>query len=81
MTKKMTVPATLHIHMGGRYAGNNVTRALLMQFEQHVRYALATRATARQVDDMQRIDASYFIGHDEASIFCSTLPQMRWFQA
>ncbi len=52
-----------------------------MQFEQHVRCALATGATARQVQDMQLVDASYFLIPTEAAIFSSTLPKMRWFQA
>ena len=51
-----------------------------MQFEQHVRCALATGATARQVQDLQLIDAILFLDAELASLFCSTLPQMRWFQ-
>jgi hypothetical protein len=52
-----------------------------MLFEQHVRCALATGATARQVQDMQLLDAGFFLDADEATIFASALPQMRWFQA
>ncbi len=51
-----------------------------MQFEQHVRCALATGATAWQVQDMQLVDATYFLESDEADLFCSALPLMRWFQ-
>jgi hypothetical protein len=30
---------------------------------------------------MQLVDASYFLASDEAAIFTSTVPQIRWFQA
>ena len=61
--------------------GTQRNKGITMQFEQHVRCALATGATARQVQDMQLVDASYFLMPTEAAIFSSTLPQMRWFQA
>ncbi len=61
--------------------GQQRNKGINMRFEEHVRCALATGATARQVQDMQLIDAAYFLDADEATIFASTLPQMRWFQA
>jgi hypothetical protein len=61
--------------------GKQRNKGITMQFEQHVRCALATGATARQVQDMQLVDAAFFLNADEASIFCSTMPQMQWFQA
>ena len=36
-------------------------RGVTAQFEQHVRCSLATGATARQVTDMLRLDASYLL--------------------
>jgi hypothetical protein len=61
--------------------GNQRNKGITIQFEQHVRCALVTGATARQVQDMQLVDANYFLEPDEAAMFSSILPQMRWFQA
>jgi hypothetical protein len=44
--------------------GTQRNKGITMQFEQHVRCALATGATARQVQDMQLVDASYFLVPD-----------------
>ena len=55
-------------------------RGVTAHFEQHVRCALATGATARQVTDMLRLDASYLLEPDQASIFIHDLPQLRWVQ-
>ena len=52
-----------------------------MHFEQHVRSALATGATARQVQDMLLHDSNFFLPTEEATAFCATLPKIRWFQA
>ena len=61
--------------------GKQRNKGINMEFEQHVRCALATGATARQVQDMQLVDADFFLDAEEATIFASSLPQMRWFQA
>ena len=53
--------------------GKQLNKGITVQFEQHVRCALATGATARQVQDMQLVDASYFLASDEAAIFSSTV--------
>ncbi len=50
-------------------------------FEQHIRTALATGATARQVKDMLLLDGNYMLPGDAAQTFCESLPQPRWFQA
>jgi hypothetical protein len=55
-------------------------RGVTAQFEQHVRCSLATGATARQVTDILRLDASYLLEAEQASIFCQDLPQLRWVQ-
>ncbi len=55
-------------------------RGVTAHFEQHVRCALATGATARQVTDMLRLDASFLLQPVEASIFVQDLPQLRWVQ-
>ena len=61
--------------------GQQRNKGINMRFEQQVRCALATGATARQVQDMQLIDAGFFLDAQEATLFASTLPQIRWFQA
>jgi hypothetical protein len=62
--------------------GKQRNKGITMRFEQHVSCALATGATARQVHDMQLIDAGYFLEPDQATIFASSiLTQMRYFQA
>jgi hypothetical protein len=61
--------------------GNQRNKGITMQFEQHVRCALATGATARQIQDMQLLDAAYFLEPAQATAFAATLPHMRWFQA
>ena len=61
--------------------GQQRNKGINMRFEEHVRCALATGATARQVQDMQLIDAGFFLDAQEATLFASTLPQIRWFQA
>ncbi len=60
--------------------GKQRNKGINMEFEQHVRCALATGATARQVQDMQLVDAGFSLEAEEATIFASSLPQMRWFQ-
>ena len=55
-------------------------KGVTAQFEQHVRCALATGATARQVTDMLRLDASYVLEPEQASQFLQDLPQLRWVQ-
>jgi hypothetical protein len=57
---------------------NQRNRGVTAHFEQHVRCALATGATARQVTDMLRLDAGYLLEPDQASLFLQTLPQLRW---
>jgi hypothetical protein len=81
--KKIVVMGTLRINMRGRFAGNNGTRGLPCSLSSMCDVLwLQDGATARQVQDMQQlVDASYFLELDEAAIFSSTLPQMRWFQA
>ena len=49
-------------------------------FEQHVRTALATGATARQVKDMLLLDGNFLLPANGAKTFCDSLPQPRWFQ-
>jgi hypothetical protein len=51
------------------------------QFEEHVRCTLATGATARQVQDMLLLDANFMLPAEDAMEFCTSLPQIRWFQA
>jgi hypothetical protein len=55
-------------------------KGVTAQFEQHVRCALATGATARQVTDMLRLDSSYLLEPEQASQFLQDLPQLRWVQ-
>jgi hypothetical protein len=50
-------------------------------FEQHVRAALATGATARQVKDILLLDAHYMLPVDAAQMFSESVLQPRWFQA
>jgi hypothetical protein len=57
--------------------GMQRNKGITMQFEEHVRCALATGATARQVQDMQLLDAGYFLEPEQARTFACTLPQMR----
>ncbi len=57
-----------------------LNRGVTAHFEQHVRCALATGATARQVTDMLRLDASYLLEPDQSTLFVQDLPQLRWVQ-
>ena len=57
--------------------GSQRNKGITRQFEEHVRCALATGATARQVQDMQLLDAGYFLESEQARTFACTLPQMR----
>ena len=61
-----------------RYTQRN--RGVTAQFEQHVRCALATGATARQVTDMLLLDANYLLDASKAAIFRDSMPQLRWVQ-
>ncbi len=61
-----------------RYKQRN--RGVTAQFEQHVRGALATGATARQVTDMLLLDANYLLDPSKATIFRDSMPQLRWVQ-
>jgi hypothetical protein len=54
-------------------------KGIMRHFEAHVRCALATGATARQVEDMQLVDANFFLPLEEAALFCATLPQIQRF--
>ena len=62
-----------------RYKQKN--RGVTAKFEQHVRCALATGATARQVTDILLLDANYLLQPSKATIFCDSMPQLRWVQA
>jgi hypothetical protein len=55
-------------------------RSITYHFEQHVRSALATGATARQVTDMLLLDAHFMLPSDGANSFTDSMPQIRWFQ-
>ena len=55
-------------------------KGVTAQFEQHVRCALATGATARQVTDMLRLDSSYLLEPEQAIQFLQDLPLLRWVQ-
>jgi hypothetical protein len=57
-----------------------LNRGITPQFEQHVRCALATGATARQVQDILLLDATYMLESEDANQFCDDLPRQRWFQ-
>ncbi len=61
--------------------GTQRNKGITRQFEAHVRCALATGATARQVQDMQLVDSNFFLPPEDAAEFCATLPQIRWFQS
>jgi hypothetical protein len=61
--------------------GNQRNKGITKEFEEHVRCASATGATARQIQDMQLLDAGCFLEPEQATAFAATLPQMRWFQA
>ena len=61
----------------GKLRNKGITR----HFEEHVRCALATGATARQVQDMQLLDSNFFLPTEEAAAFCASVPKIRWFQA
>jgi hypothetical protein len=61
--------------------GTQRNKGIMRQFEEHVRCALATGATARQVQDMQLVDSNFFLPPEEAAAFCAALPQIRWFQS
>jgi hypothetical protein len=49
-------------------------------FEQHVRCALATGETARQVTDILLLDAKYMLKPELTSVFGQSMPQLRWVQ-
>ena len=55
-------------------------KGVTYQFEQHVRSALATGATARQVTDMLLLDAHFMLPSACANSFTSSMPLIRWFQ-
>ncbi len=57
-----------------RYKQRN--RGVTAQFEQHVRCAIATGATARQVTDMLLLDANYLLDPSKATIFRDSMPQL-----
>ena len=61
-----------------RYKQKN--RGVTAQFEQHVRCALATGATARQVTDMLLLCAIYLLEPSKATIFRDSMPQLRGFK-
>ena len=55
-------------------------KGVTSHFEQHVRCALATGATARQVTDILLLDANYMLGPEKGTIFSESMPQLRWVQ-
>lgn len=61
-----------------RYKQRN--KGVTPHFEQHVRCALATGVTARQVTDILLLDANYMLEPELASVFGQSMPQLRWVQ-
>jgi hypothetical protein len=62
----------------GLISSKQCNKGVTSHFKQHVRCALATGATTRQVTDILLLDANYMLEPEKAIIFSESMPQLRW---